>query len=138
MYKVDKNSHPENVKKYKKFENELNFKGIDFPVKIMDVPTFEKQNDISVNVFVVKRFGKKAYTIETLHLTIDEKNKYVNLLLIQDSYPYQFSDDPEPTNYHYFWIKNPSALVHPQLNCHNGMIFICDRCLHYFQEERFL
>ena len=138
LHQIDRKCHPENVKKYEKYENELNFKGINFPVQIKDVPKFERQNNVSVNVFVLKRFGKKAYTIETLHLTGDKKKDHVNLLLLQDSYPFDYCDDPEPTRYHYVWIKNLSALVHSQLNCHNGKIFICDRCLHYFHEEQLL
>ena len=40
---------------YKRYENELNFNGIDFPVKLKDISKFEKQNDISVNVYILKR-----------------------------------------------------------------------------------
>ena len=138
LHKVNRNCHPENVKKYKEFENELNFKGITFPVQIKDVPKFEKQNKVSVNVFVLKRFGEKSFTIETLHLTRDKKHDHVNLLLLQDSYPFGDSDDPEPTKYHYVWIKNLSALVRSQLTEHKGKIYICDRCLHYFHEEQLL
>ena len=36
---------------YFKYENELNFAGIDFPVYPRQIPKFGKQNNISVNVF---------------------------------------------------------------------------------------
>ena len=39
------------VEKYTPYENELSMEGITYPVAVKDVPKFEKQNDISVNVF---------------------------------------------------------------------------------------
>ena len=45
-------NHPERITHYWRFQNELNMKDIDFPVKITDIAKFEKQNqDISINVF---------------------------------------------------------------------------------------
>ena len=42
------------VSSYKAYENELNFKGIEFPVRPKQIPKFEKQNNISVNVYILK------------------------------------------------------------------------------------
>ena len=36
-------------------KNDLNFKGIDFPVDLRNVSKFEKQSDISVNVYYLKK-----------------------------------------------------------------------------------
>ena len=44
----------------RKYENDLNFKGIDFPVKLKDIPEFENQNpDLpGINVFSVNDNNK--------------------------------------------------------------------------------
>lgn len=43
--------HPERVANYIQYENTLNFLGIDFPVTFSKVEKFEKQNNLSINVF---------------------------------------------------------------------------------------
>ena len=44
----------------RKYENELNFKGIDFQVKLKDIPKFENQNPTlpGINVFSVNDNNK--------------------------------------------------------------------------------
>jgi hypothetical protein len=43
--------HPQRVSKYAPFADKLDFTGIQFPVQMKDIDKFEKQNNISVNVF---------------------------------------------------------------------------------------
>ena len=52
------NDHRSRVNYYKQYESELNMNGIVYPVAAKDVPKFEKQNNISVNVF---RYGDRYY-----------------------------------------------------------------------------
>ena len=57
--------HPANdlkyrVEHYTGYEHELNLTGINLPMKISQIPKFEKQNRISVNVF---GYGSGAYPI---------------------------------------------------------------------------
>ena len=59
---------------YKRYENKLNFNGIDFPVKLKDISKFEKQNDISVNVYILKRYGEK-YNVVPLHASFFTQEK---------------------------------------------------------------
>jgi len=49
LYPVKRNA--ERVKKYRKYECDLDLTGISFPVKMDDIPRFETQNRISVNIF---------------------------------------------------------------------------------------
>ena len=72
------------VTKYKAFEGELNFNKIDFPVPPQQISRFEKQNDVSINLFMLSHTGK-SYEATHCHLTAAKKEKHVNLLLIQDS-----------------------------------------------------
>ena len=39
----------------------------------------------------------------------------------------------KPPNYHFIWIKSLSRLIHSQVTKHTGSIFLCDRCLAYFE-----
>ena len=66
---------------YSKYENELNFMGIDFPVKPRQIPKFEKQNDISVNVFFLKKKNKNFNTV-TLHFSKHQHNKRKHIDLL--------------------------------------------------------
>ena len=51
IHHVGRNSHPEFPQKYSKFMVELNYEGLEFPLKITDVSKLEKMNlDISINV----------------------------------------------------------------------------------------
>jgi hypothetical protein len=99
---------------YLKYTNELNFNGIDFPIKLCAIDRFERLNDISINVF--------AFDEEVFPLRITKKRnvKHINLLLLSN----------EETQ-HYCWIKNMSALLNKQRKM-NHKRFYCDYCLHGF------
>jgi len=88
---------------YTKYLGTLNFDGITFPVKVKDIPKFEKQNrEISVNII--------SQDPETKRCSIDymsperQRSHHINLLLLYDS-------NTETT--HYTWIKNFSRLGRP-------------------------
>jgi hypothetical protein len=65
--------------KYKDHVSTLNFSGISFPVKLVDIPKFEKQNEISVNVF-----GYEKSEVFPIHVTRNRYDRHVNLLMISD------------------------------------------------------
>ena len=54
-YLHPKESHEERLSDLRECENDLNFKGVDFPVKVKDITKFENQNpDLpGINVFSV-------------------------------------------------------------------------------------
>ncbi len=136
LHPVDVNA--EDVSEYKPYEHELNFSGVNFPVKLCQVKKFEKQNEVSLNIFILKKFGKK-FEVRTAHLTGSYKPKHVNLLLIQNHYVDENKNNEVPFNaelkFHYVWIKNLSKLTRTQLSKHHGALHFCDRCLHYFYKE---
>ena len=101
-------SHPYRVSTYLSQTNLLNFEGISFPVTIQQVPLFEKQNKISVNIF---GFDKEVYP---LYITENRFDKHINLLMLADD-----------TKTHYCWIKNLSRLLSDRTN-HNGKQFFCN------------
>jgi hypothetical protein len=62
LYPVQRDG--ERVWKYKGHESDLNFKDISFPVKMDDIPKFEKQNDKSISIF-----GYEKNEIFPVHIT---------------------------------------------------------------------
>lgn len=57
LHPIEKN--PDRVSHYKKFEKELNFKDIEFPVSVRNIRKFEKLNNISINLYMLKLKKKK-------------------------------------------------------------------------------
>ena len=49
------NKNSGRLSNYQQHENQLNFEGIAFPVIPKDVPKFEHQNDISINVYILQK-----------------------------------------------------------------------------------
>ena len=108
------------VSNYTQYEDELNMKGITYPVAVKQVPKFEKQNDISVNVFGYE----EGYF--PLYISPDQKETHVNLLLI-----------PDDDNSHYCLIKYLNKMLSHQTK-HNSETFFCTYCLHGFSREDLL
>lgn len=63
----------------KQFENDLNFKGIDFPVKLKDITKFENKNPSlpGVNVFSISETNK----FYPLRMTQKDCEETIDLLL---------------------------------------------------------
>ena len=134
------------VVSYVSHQNELNFKGIDFPVDPRKVSKFEKQNDVSVNVYYLKMKQGEAFDVLLRHLISDKKERNINLLLIENNYVDEdevgsaVDDDNDNIEFkfHYVWIQILSRLCSKQLSSRNHKTFICDHCLHYLWTEEML
>ena len=105
------------VNNYKQYEGELNMKGITYPLAVKQVPKFEKQNTISVNVF---GFKDEYYP---LYISPEQKEIHVNLLLIYDN-----------EKSHYCLIKNLDKMLSSRTK-YNRRTYYCTYCLHGFSEE---
>ena len=122
-YLHPKEIHGERLTDLKEYENDLNFKGIDFPVKVKDITKFENNNpDLpGINVFSVNDNDK----IYPLRHNQKDCQKSIDLFL--------FSEDEKQ---HYSLIKNFSRLVRSQYTSHrSNKIFICKKCLSHFTQE---
>ena len=97
-YLHPKQWHEERVADLREYENDLNFKGIEFPVKAKDITKFENQNPNlpGINVFSINDNNK----IYPLRLNQKDAKKSIDLFL--------FSKDE---NQHYSLIKNLSRLL---------------------------
>jgi hypothetical protein len=105
------------VSQYKKFADQLNWDGVNFPSKITDIVRFEKNNEeYCINVFIVD--GK----ICPYRINKDNQDKtIINLLLIEEN-----------NKSHYVFIKSMSRLM----NCDGKhKQHICMNCLQVFWNE---
>ena len=107
----------------KQYENDLNTKGINYPVKLKDISKFESLNPSlpGINVF-----------------SISENNKFYPLRMAQrnpqetiDLFLYECDG-----KYHYSLIKNFSRLFRSQITSRtNGLLHICKKCFTHFSKE---
>lgn len=110
---------------YPNFRSVLDCSGIDFPLKFTDIDKFERQNNISINVFGLN--AKKDKIMGPLHHTKERRFTHINLLYLE-----------EKEKSHFCWIKNMSRLVSRQLSLNTRRKHICDGCLQYFPKESLL
>ena len=122
-YIYPKDRDEERLTDLKKYENSLNTKGLNFPMKIKDISKFEKLNprlpginvfsiDESDNFYPLKMVEKDC--INTIDLFLYEKDSFS----------------------HYTLIKNFNRLIKSQITKSKEKIFICKKCFtHYTKEE---
>ncbi|KAJ8664381.1 hypothetical protein QAD02_006043 [Eretmocerus hayati] len=108
---------------YTHYRKVLDFKGIDFPMALKDIPSFELKNKISVNVYQLS----KANHIYPVYVTSKEegKRRHVNLLLLLNG-----------KKSHYCYIRNLSRLLSSQVSSHKGRVFVCNSCFHCFYSQK--
>ena len=104
-----KKLNPHRLSAYKKYENELNFNNISFPVKLDKISQVEKLNNININVFSYD----ESCNIFPLQISKNNFEKVIDLLLITND-----------NNNHYCWIKNFDGLISKQINKDSHKYFI--------------
>lgn len=141
LHPAEKNA--QRVSKYKTYENELNFNGIDFPVKIKDITKFEENNhNISVNVYAVD-ISNFDSNIVPIRITKNVQNKHVHLLLLTENCSHKNSKYSDlqtnltnlEVNSHYCWIKDLSRLIRSSVTRHEHKCYVCDRCLQFYHNK---
>ncbi|XP_071138792.1 uncharacterized protein [Mytilus edulis] len=106
-----------------KYEDSLNLTGIDFPVSLSKVEKFEKQNNLSINVF-----GWEDGVIFPLYMTkMSNGSNEIDLLYLSND-----------ENSHYCWIKNLSRFLGHTHNKSHTKLHYCHRCLHGFIRQDLL
>ena len=119
----------------KKHENELNTKGIDFPVKIKDITKFESLNPHlpGINVFAVDD-NKKFYPLKMAN---KDPEKTIDLFYYQPPLSGRGLLGGGTPPSHYSLIKNFSRLFRSQITT-NEPIHICKRCFTHFTKKELL
>ena len=121
-YLHPREKHSTRINDLREYENDLNFKGIEFPVKVKDIQKFENQNPNvpGINVFSINDNNK----IYPLRLNKKDTKKSIDLFL--------FSEDE---NQHYSLIKNFSRLVRSQTTSDCRKLHICKKCFTHFTKK---
>ena len=123
LIKITKKKNSTRINDLREYENNLNFKEINFPVKVKDIQKFENQNpDLpGINVFSINE-NNKIYP-----LSHNEKDcqKTIDLFL--------FSKDEKQ---HYSLIKNFSRLTRSQITSDTTRkLHICKKCFTHFTKQ---
>ena len=121
-YLHPREKHSSRINDLREYENDLNFKGIDFPIRVKDIQKFENQNQNlpGINVFSVNDNNK----IYPLRINQKDCQKTIDLFL--------FSKGEKE---HYCLIKNFSRLIRSQITLNNKKIRICKKCFTHFTKK---
>ena len=109
-----KKRNPQRPRLYDRFLSFLNRNGISSPVRLKDIPRFEKQNP-NFSISVIGCQGKRFIP---MYATQKKTSKYEVTLLLY--------------NEHFYWIKNISRLLRNQTSGKNRY-FYCHCCLQSFR-----
>ena len=110
-YKVD--NHRERVSHYENHFHELNQGDIQFPMKIKDIPTFERLNNLNINVFELSASDKSL------------SPKYVNKNYYDEQIDLLFYEN------HYCLITN----LHNFCKNNEHYNLLCRRCLNTYGDQ---
>ena len=105
---------PQRVSNLRKFKDNYDWSGLEFPVSIKDIGKFENRNNISVNVLAVE--GRDIY--------IHRKGREINLLMVS-----------EDGIRHYTAIKSLSRLLSSKNSNTKRKQHFCMNCLQGFTQE---
>ena len=116
---TDIKSHPERMSNLRKFADNYDWSGLEFPVSIKDIIKFEINNNILVNVLAIE--GRDIY----IHrITNYRCHREINLLLIS-----------EDGIKHYTAIKSLSRSLSSSNSKHHGKQHFCTNYLQGFTQE---
>ena len=115
-------NNPERVSKLKKYEEEFDWRGLEFPVSFRDINKFESRNEIGVSILAVE--NRKVYICRKGK----DYDRSANLMLIT-------GDDKNSNKKHYIAVKSLSRLLSSQNSKNKGIQYFCTNCLNGFTSE---
>lgn len=118
-----------NANYYHEWRNELNFDGIDFPVRINQIEQFMRQNNnLAVNVYYWDGESKRLCPLFLAMKPLSYR--YIHLLLItEEAVTLEHAVNVKS---HYCLITRLDRLAVKQLTKHGHKIHVCNRCLNFF------
>ena len=118
IYRVDK--HAYQLYNYRKYFNELDISGLNFPLKFTDTPKFENLNPtISINVLVYE--NNEVFPLYASKHR--DRKHHVNLLMISNN----------AGKFYYLLARELSALVYGRTK-YLGYTHVCPYCLYCFSQ----
>ena len=109
LYPVE--NHKDRISKYIIHLKKLNLKGLEFPMKVKDIPKFENLNNLNINVFELT-----GNVLTPIHVNKNYLQPQIDLLLYQN---------------HYCLITR----LHCLINKDSHMKHVCRRCLTAFSSQ---
>ena len=109
LYPVE--NHEDRISKYIIHLNKLNLKGLEFPMKVKDIPKFENLNNLNINVFELT-----GNVLTPIHVNKNYLQPQIDLLLYEN---------------HYCLITR----LHCLINKDSHMRWVCRRCLTAFSSQ---
>ena len=109
LYPVE--NHKDRISKYIIHLNKLNLKGLEFPMKVKDIPKFENLNNLNINVFELT-----GNVLTPIHINKNYLQPQIDLLLYEN---------------HYCLITK----LHCLINKDSHMKHVCRRCLTAFSSQ---
>ena len=107
------------ISKLRRYENDFDWDGIEFPVSFRDIKRFESRNEITINTLAVE--DKKVYICRKG----EEYPRVADLMLITDG-----------NKKHYVAIKLLGRLLSSQNSKHKESQHFCTNCLQGFPTEK--
>ena len=120
LHPAKENKH--RVTNYTPYEDELDVRGVSFPMQISQVKIFERKNKLSFNVFGLDKDDK------IVPVTLSKSNCEVKINLMMIS---------KEENNHYCFITNFNSLMRGRTKCYSTMYY-CFNCLHGFIKKQTL
>ena len=115
--------HKQRVTNYLSYEDKIKMRGIEYPVRIKDIPKVEKQNNLSINVFALDD-PKNKHSIFPVYISDLYSETVIDLLYIEEN-----------GNSHYCLIKNLDSF---RCDKNKNKQFTCRNCLQGFQKKETL
>ncbi|KAE9521340.1 hypothetical protein AGLY_018262 [Aphis glycines] len=114
---------------YYRHENKYNFEGLSYPTPWDEIKIFEKNNNVSINLYGIKKIDQstpkcKNYHIFPLKVVDDEKTDHFDMILFNDG-----------EKSHYVYISNFSRLIRSQSTLHGHAVYFCKRCFTSFDQQ---
>ena len=110
--------HKLRTSSYSMHFNKLKLKGLEFPMKVKDIPKFENLNNLNVNVFELTN-SVRSSALTPIHISKNYLHPQIDLLLFEN---------------HYWLITK----LHCLINRDSHMKWVCRRCLTAFSSEDIL
>ena len=115
-------NNPETVTKLKRYEEEFDWNGLEFPICLRDISKSESRNEIGVNILAVE--NRKIYICRKGK----DYDRTANLMLITEN-------NEKGNKKHYVAVKSLPRLLSRQNSKHKEMQYFCTNCLNGFTSE---
>lgn len=128
--------HSNRTSSYPHYNTVLNMNGVNMPLELHNLEKFEKQNNLSLNVFgaqyansnewicIGENCSEKCFKLLPIYISKNHhKTRHINLLMLQVG---------NSSEYHFSFIKNLARLVRSEVTRAHSKIYVCDRCLSYY------